>query len=147
MARKDDYLRYEEFLEETKDAEGNRHRDEAVKLFTEELAADERRLLEFAGAHVEKIADGFDRSRSPGTDNGQMSLAMDNYLVLGEGKRRPVTEATAAATREWISILANNHARVAASWAAKTIHAGVLVKIQDERNCSMWEAEQIRLGE
>ena len=142
-----DYSRYEELLEETADGEGIRHRDIAVKLLAEELSTDSGRILSFAEARAQNVADGFDRSRQPDVASGQMQLTEDSYLVIGDSERVPVTVASAVQTRQWIDILDRNHAVVSAAWSAKTMHARQLAAIQDEHGCSLWEAEQIVRGE
>lgn len=143
----EDHQRYEDLLDLTRDDEGVCHRDEAVKLLTEELTATTDRISEFAEARANQIADGFDRTHQPETENGQMQLDIDTYLVLGENERVSVDRAMSPHTRQWLDIQAVNHARVAASWAAKDQHGRRLLAVQDERGCSMWQAEQILRGE
>lgn len=143
----EDHQRYEDLLELTRDDEGVCHRDEAVKLLAEELSATSERITEFAQAQANKIADGFDRTHQPETDNGQMCLDIDTYLVVGENERVNVDRAMSQHTRQWLDIQAINHARVAAAWAAKDQYGRRLLAVQDERDCSMWQAEQILRGE
>jgi hypothetical protein len=141
-ARPEDHFRYEKLLGETKDSEGVVHRDLAIKLLVEDLLAEEARTAEFAEAHAQKIADRFDQSHKPETESGQMRLMEDDYLILGDNERVRVTEAMAHHTRQWLDIGAENHARQAAAWAAKDLHGRRLLRIQEERNCSMFEAQE-----
>ena len=146
MTKSDDYIRYEQLLEETVDSEGINHRDIAVKLFVEELVVEEDRVLEFAEARAQQVADRFAKTRQPEVESGQMRLTEDDYLVLGDSEIVRVTVAKAVHTRQWIDNLDRNHARVSAAWSAKTMHARRIAEIQDEQDCSMWDAEQILLN-
>jgi hypothetical protein len=144
---REDYTRYQELLEDTRDDDGVCHRDEAVKLLTEELASLRERVSEYAEARANQVADGFDHSHQPETDNGQMALDIETYLVIGDSERVAVDDAMSHHTRQWLDIQAANHARVAAAWAAKDQRGRQLLAIQDEHKCSMWKAEQILRGE
>jgi hypothetical protein len=143
----EDHLRYQELLEGTCDAEDLRHRDQAIKLLTEELTAKAERVAEYALARAVEVANGFDRSHQPEIHSGQMALDIDTYLVLGDNERVPVTDATPKHTRQWLDISNINKARQDAAHAAKTLHGYKLLAIQDEHNCSMWKAEQILRGD
>lgn len=69
----EDHLRYLELLESTRDSDGVCHRDQAIKLLTEELAAEQDRVFEYAESRAIEVADGFDSSHKPETVNGQMA--------------------------------------------------------------------------
>jgi len=140
---RDDATHYASILESTRDETGVSHRDIAVKHFAEDLASDAERIAEYAEARARVIADGFDRLHQPEVDSGQLALDIDTFLVLGESERVSITRANARHTRRWLDINSENHARVAAAWAAKDTHGRRLLAIQEERNCSMWEAECI----
>jgi len=142
----DDFTLYEEILESTRDEDGVRHRDEAVKLLAEKLATESERVTDFAEARANEVASGFDKSHQPAVDNGQMALDIDSYLVIGDSERVRVDDAAAHHTRQWLGVLAHNHAKVAAAWSAKTLYGEKLLAIQEEHQCSMWKAEQILRG-
>lgn len=143
----EDVTVYQQLLESTRNTDGVENRDRAVKLLAERLAADSTRAEEYAWSRAQDVAQGFDNSHKPQTENGQMALDIDSYLVIGESERVRVDNARSRHTRQWLDVLANNHAKVAAAWAAKDQHGRRLLAIQDERDCSMWEAEQILRGE
>lgn len=144
MARhSEDSTRYAELLESTRDADGVCHRDDAVKLLVEELLDDESRVAEYATARANEVANGFDRVHQPETDNGQMSLDIDTWLVIGDSERVRVDRAMAAHTRAWLDVQAANHARQAAAWSAKDMHGRKCLAVQEERHCSMLEADEI----
>lgn len=142
----EDVRRYEELLESTRDADGVCDRAEAVKLLTEELAEKEDRVLEYAKARANQVADGFDRTRAPETDNGQMALDIDTYLVIGDSERVRATVAKSQHTRQWLDVQARNHALQAAAWATKDIEGRKILRVQDERDCSFYEAYQFLNG-
>lgn len=142
----EDYVRYQELLEATRDAEGIEDREEAQKLLAEELAAKEKRLAEFAASRAAEVADGFDASHKPQTENGQMALDIDTYLVVGDSERVRIDRAMAKHTRQWIDIQNIAKAKHDAAHAAKTLHGYKLLALQDEHECSMWIAEQILRG-
>lgn len=142
----EDYARYQELLESTRDAEGVENREEAQKLLAEELTAKEKRLAEFAASRATEVADGFDASHKPQTENGQMALDIDTYLVLGVGERVRIDRAMAKHTRQWIDVQNIAKAKHDAAHAAKTLHGYKLLALQDEHKCSMWDAEQILRG-
>jgi hypothetical protein len=139
----EDHIRYEQILQTTRDADGVCHRDEAVKLLAEELQKHSDRATEFARSRATQVANSFDNSHQPETENGQMALDVDTYLVIGDSERVTVDRAMAVHTRQWLAVQASNHARQAAAWAAKDQHGRRLLAIQDEHKCSMWKAEQI----
>jgi hypothetical protein len=143
----EDHVRYQELLESTRDSDGVCNREQAIKLLVEELAAESDRVAEYAEARARQVADGFDASHQPETEHGQMALDIDTYLVIGSNERVAVDDAMARHTRLWLDILAANHARVAAAWAAKDQHGRRLLTVQDEHQCSMWRAEQILRGD
>lgn len=143
----EDHVRYQELLESTRDSDGVCNREEAIKLLVEELAAESQRVSEYAEARARQVADGFDATHQPETENGQMALDVDTYLVIGKSERVAVDDAMGHHTRQWLDILTVNHARVAASWAAKDQHGRRLLGVQDEHKCSMWKAEQILRGD
>jgi hypothetical protein len=142
----EDSTRYADLLASTRDTAGVCHRDDAVKLLVEELLADEERAFEYATSRANEVADGFDRTHQPETDHGQMTLDIDTHLVIGDSERVRVDHAMHEHTRAWLDIQTANQARVAAAWAAKDQHGLKLLAIQEERTCSMWEAEQILRG-
>jgi len=139
----EDHTRYQELLESTRDEEGVCNREQAIKLLVEELIAETERISDYAEARARQVADGFDRSHQPEIDSGQMALDIDTYLVIGDSERVVVADAMSKHTRQWLDVLASNHARVAAAWAAKDLHGRKLLAVQDEHKCSMWKAEQI----
>lgn len=143
MPHREDYTRYQELLESTRDDDGVVHRDEAVKLLAEELATRQERATEYAAARANQVADGFDASHKPETDNGQMALEIETYLVIGESERVRIDRAKPQHTRQWLDIQNIAKAKHDAAHAAKTLHGYKLLAIQDEHDCSMWEAEQI----
>lgn len=143
----EDHVRYQELLESSRDSDGVCNRELAIKLLVEELAAESDRVAEYAEARARQVADGFDASHQPETENGQMALDIDTYLVIGDSERVSVDRAMGRHTRQWLDILAANHARVAAAWAAKDQHGRRLLAVQDEHKCSMWQAEQILRGD
>lgn len=149
MARqhREDHVRYQHLLEETRDANDVCHRDLAVKLLAEELTDRAERVAEYAYARATDVANGFDKAHQPDVSNGQMALDVDTYLVIGDNERIAVDNAKSVHTRQWLDVQAANHARVAAAWAAKDQHGRRLLAVQDEHNCSMWEAERILRGE
>jgi len=142
----EDHVRYQELLESTRDKNGVCNREQAIKLLIEELAAKTERVTEYAEARARAVADGFDASHQPVTENGQMALDIDTYLVIGASERVAIDDAMGHHTRQWLEILTVNHARVAAAWAAKDQHGRRLLAVQDEHKCSMWKAEQILRG-
>lgn len=148
MARShpEDHIRYEQLLESTRDSDGVCHRDEAVKLLTEELAELDERVSEYASSRAMQVADGFDNAHKPETVGGQMALDINTYLVIGDSERVAVTDAKAVHTRQWIDIQASSFAKQAAAWAAKDQYSRKLLAVQDEQKCSMWDAEQILRG-
>jgi hypothetical protein len=139
----EDYERYREILESTRDAEGVVHRDEAVKKLTEELAARKERAAEYAASRAHQVADGFDNTHKPETENGQMALEIETYLIIGENERVQVDRASAKHTRQWLDVQNIAKAKHDAAHAAKTLHGYKLLAIQDEHGCSMWKAEEI----
>lgn len=143
----EDHLLYQELLESTRDSDGVCHRNEAVKLLTELLAAENQRVLEYAESRANEVANGFDSSHQPEISSGQMALDIDTYLVVGNSERVAVERAKAVHTRRWIDIQNINKANIDAAHAAKTLHGYKLLAIQEERDCSMWTAEQILRGE
>lgn len=149
MARRrhnDDYKLYEQLLESTRDSEGVCHRDKAVKLLTARLVENNDRVTEYAESRAIEVADNFDGSHSPETDNGQMALDIGNYLVIGDSERVQVDRAMAVHTRQWLGVLASNKARIDAAYGAKYLHGERLLAVQDEHKCSLWKAEQILRG-
>jgi hypothetical protein len=143
----EDYARYQELLESTRDSEGVEDREQAQKLLAEELAAKDQRLAEFAASRAAEVADGFDASHKPETDNGQMALGIDTYLVVGDSERVRVDRAMAKHTRQWLDIQNIAKAKHDIAHAAKTLHGYKLLAVQDEHLCSMWKAEQILRGD
>ena len=144
---REDYARYEELLEASIDSDGVRHRNQAEKLLAEELAKKTLRAVEFAQSRAAEVADGFDKSHSPEITQGQMALGVDTYLVIGDSERITVDRAMSKHTRQWLDVQAAAHARISAAWAAKDMHGRKLLKIQDDKVCSMWKADQILRGE
>jgi hypothetical protein len=148
MRRHDeDYTRYLQLLEETRNADGVEDRDQARKKLAEELAAENDRLAEFAEARATQVADGFDASHKPETENGQMALDIDTYLVIGDSERVRIDRAMQQHTRQWLDIQNIAKAKHDAAHAAKTLHGYKLLAIQEEHKCSMWKAEQILRGD
>lgn len=150
MARsrnRDDAAVYQKLLEGTRNSEGVENRDDAVKLLAEKLASDKQRIDDYAWSRAHEVATGFDNSHKPQTENGQMTLDDADYLVIGESERIRVDKAKARHSRQWLAVLASNKAKVDAAYAAKYLHGEKLLAIQDERGCSMWEAEQIMRGD
>lgn len=146
MARRDDHHRYELILESTRDTDGLVHKDEAVKLFKELLADEVDRIDELAEARANEVARNFDKAHQPDVENGQMSLFEDSYLVLGSSERVKSIHAKAVHTRRWIDNLNINKARQDQAHAAKTLRGYQLLEVQDERGCSMFEAQQLLAG-
>src|SRR6266498_2457629 len=142
----DDYTLYQKLLESTRDEQGIVHRDQAEKLLAESLATDAARASEYAQSRAHEVADGFDSSHKPETEQGMLALGIENYLVIGDNERVQVNRAMAPHTRQWIDVQARNHARVAAAWSTKDLDGRRLLAIQEEchPNCSMWNAEQLR---
>lgn len=143
----EDYALYQELLEATRDATGVENREEAVKLLAEALSARTSRIADFAEARARTVADGFDDSHKPETQNGQMALDIDTYLAIGASERVRIDLAMPQHTRQWIDIQNIAKAKHDAAHAAKTLHAYKLLAIQDEHQCSMWKAEQILRGD
>jgi hypothetical protein len=145
MARRhpEDHVRYQQLLESTRNEDGVEDREQARKLLTEELIAKAERIAEFAASRAAEVADGFDSSHRPETDNGQMTLDNDTYLVIGDSERVRVDRAMAKHTRQWLDIQNIAKAKHDAAHAAKTLRGYKLLAVQDEHKCSMWKAEQI----
>lgn len=145
MARphREDHVRYRELLEESRDGEGIEHRDEAIKLLAQELAEKPERFAEFANSRAVEVADRFDSAHKPETAGGQMALDIETYLVIGDSERVGITRAKPQHTRQWIDVQQIAKAKHDAAHAAKMLHGYKLLAIQDEHNCSMWDAEQI----
>lgn len=143
----EDAIKYQEILESTRDADGVENKDEARKLLVAWLLTRTERISEYAESRAREVADGFDHTHQPETDNGQMALDIDTYLVIGDSERIRVDRAMSQHTQRWLDVQARNHARQAAAWSAKDMHGRKLLAIQDERNCTMWEAEQILRGD
>jgi hypothetical protein len=139
----EDYERYNELLESTRDTEGVVHRDQAMKKLAEELAERRERVAEYAASRAKEVADGFDNTHKPETQDGQMALGIETYLIIGENERVRVDRASGKHTRQWLDIQNIAKAKHDAAHAAKTLHGYRLLAIQDERGCSMWEAEEI----
>lgn len=142
----EDHELYESLLEQTRDSDGVVHRDEAVKKLAEVLAEDASRAAEYANDRANNVADGFDQAHKPETDNGQMAFDIDTYLVIGVHERVRVDAARTRHTRLWLDVQTTNHARVSAAWAAKDMHGRRLLALQEEHDCTMWEAEQMLRG-
>lgn len=142
----EDYARYQEILESTRDEDGVENREEAVKLLAEELAAKDDRISDFAASRATEVANGFDATHKPETDNGQMALDIDTYLVIGESERIRIDRAMTQHTRQWLDIQNIAKAKHDAAHAAKTLHGYKLLAIQEEHKCSMWKAEQLLRG-
>lgn len=143
----EDITVYQQLLEATRNDDDVENRDEAVKLLAEKLAGDAARISDYAWSRAQEVAAGFDNTHKPQTENGQMAFDVDSYLVIGESERIRVDKAKARHSRQWLAVLASNKAKVDAAYGAKYLHGEKLLAIQDERNCSMWEAEQILRGE
>ncbi len=142
----EDHELYQKLLESTRDSDGVVHRDQAVKLLTEILAEDASRASDFARSRANEVADGFDQSHKPEVENGQMTLDVDTYLVIGQNERVRSDAAMANHTRQWIDVQNIDKARKDMAHAAKTLRGYKLLAIQEQRKCSMWEAEQILRG-
>jgi hypothetical protein len=142
----EDHVRYQQLLEQTRDSEGVEHRDQAVKLLTGELAKKVDRTLEFAEARAVAVADDFDNSHSPETEDGQMRLNLGTYLALGNTGRVRVDQATAVHTRLWLDVQTLNKVRQDQAYGAKFTHGLQLLHIQEEHECSMWVADLIHRG-
>lgn len=142
----EDQCVYQKFLEATKDSDGVVHRDLALVKFRKHLEANKQRISEYAEARAKEVADSFDDGHKPTTEHGQMALFPDTYLPLGDNERVRADEAMLHHTRKWIDLQVLDHARQVAAWAAKHGHSMELLGIQEEHKCSMWKAEQIRLG-
>ncbi len=142
----EDHVRYQQLLQSTRDDDGIEHRGQAIKLLAEELLKKAERTSEYAMSRAVEVADGFDSSHRPETENGQMALDIETYLVIGESERVQVDRATAQHTRQWLDIQNIAKAKHDIAHAAKTLHGYKLLAIQDEHKCSMWKAEQIFRG-
>lgn len=138
----EDYTRFQQLWEATRDDDGIEHPDDARKHLAEELAADIDRILDFAEARAKEVSDRWDKAHQPETDSGQMVLTLESVLVLGDNERVRVTDARAHHTRQWLEVLAQNHAAVAAAWAAKDQRGRQLLREQEATGCTMWEADE-----
>jgi hypothetical protein len=145
--QQEDFVKYQQILEETCDEFGVCHKDEAERLFASELVRDEDRAMEFALARAREVGDKFDKARSPDIEKGQMTFTNDSFINVGENERVRVDIATADHTRQWRNILDTNHARQSRAWAIKRERISELLDIQDEHKCSLWDAEMIIKGE
>lgn len=143
----EDHTLYLKLLESTRDSEGVVYRRDAVKLLRESLAEDTGRVDEYAEARANEVANGFDESHKPETENGQMVLDFGTYLVIGDSERVRVDDAMQQHTRRWLDLQNETHARESAAWAAKTMRGYKLLEVQEKHKCSMWKAEQILRGD
>lgn len=145
MAR-DDLTRYQRLLDSTRGTDGVADKSTAVKLLKHLFLDESDRIEEMAEAKAHEVARAFDRAHQPTIEAGQMELFADSYLVLGDNERVRAADATAAHTRRWLDVQTANHARVSASWAAKDLAGRRLLDVQEERGCSLYEAQQILAG-
>lgn len=145
--RRQDHELYERLLEETRDSNGVRHVDQARKRLAEELASDVERIAEFAEARAERIARASDEAHDPKIEDGQLRLDVGDRLTIADNERVPVTEADGNHTRQYLDIQARNHARVTYAWGLKDMHFRRVLAVQDERDCTVWEAEEILRGD
>lgn len=145
MARRhpEDHIRYQQLLEATAGTDGVANKVHARKQLAEELAERTERLAEFAESRAAEVADSFDDSHRPHTDDDQMTLVSDTYLVIGEAERVRVDQATADHTRQWIDIQRTAKAKHDAAHSKKVLRGLRLLEIQELRSCSMWEAQQM----
>lgn len=145
MARRhpEDHIRYAELLEATAGSNGVVNKEHARKQLAEELAERTERLAEFAESRAAEVADQFDDSHRPHTDDEQMTLVADTYLVIGDAERVRVDRATAAHTRQWIDIQRTSKAKHDAAHSKKMLRGLRLLEIQELHGCSMFEAQQM----
>lgn len=145
MARRhpEDHIRYQQLLEATAGADGVVNKDHARKQLAEELAERAERLAEFAESRAAEVADQFDDSHRPQTDDEQMTLVADTYLVIGDSERVRADRASAAHTRQWIDIQRTSKAKHDAAHAKKMLRGIRLLEIQEQHGCSLWDAQQM----
>lgn len=148
MARRhpEDHIRYQQLLEATAGRDGVVSKDHARKQLGEELAERTDRLAEFAESRAAQVADSFDDAHRPQTDDQQMTLLADTYLVIGESERVRVDQASAAHTRQWIDIQRTAKAKHDAAHSKKVLRGMRLLEVQEKHDCSMWDAQQLIAG-
>jgi hypothetical protein len=138
-----DYERYEELLYGTRNDEGIANASEAVRLLADELSSDAERMSEFATSRAMYVQQGFDKQRTPQVEQMQLQLKEDSWLVLGERERVRVDDAKAQNTRDYLIELDKNFARQALAHGVKNRDLHALIEIQDEHECTLWQAYQI----
>lgn len=148
MGRKhpEDHIRYQQLLEHTVGADGVGNRAWARKQLAEELGERTERIAEFAESRATEVADQFDEAHRPHTDDQQMVLVADSYLVIGDSERVRADRATAEHTRQWMDIQRTAKGRYDAAHAKKMARGLRLLEIQERTGCSLWEAQQLLAG-
>lgn len=142
----EDHIRYQQLLEATAGTDRVVSKEHARKLLGEELGAHTERIAEFAQSRAAEVADQFDDSHRPQTDDEQMTLMADTYLVIGDSERVRADHATAEHTRQWIAIQRSAKSKHDTAHAKKMLRGIALLDIQEQRGCSMYEAQQILAG-
>jgi hypothetical protein len=142
----EDHIRYQQLLEDTAGSNGVVSKTHARKLLAEELAERTERIAEFAESRASEVADQFDEAHRPQTDDEQMTLVADTYLVIGDAERVRADRATAAHTRQWMDIQRSSKAKHDAAHAKKMARGLRLLEIQEKQACSLWEAQQLLAG-
>ena len=142
----EDHIRYQQLLEGTAGTNGVVSKYHARKLLAEELAERTERIAEFAESRASEVADQFDESHRPQTDDEQMTLMADTYLVIGDSERVRADQATAAHTRQWMDIQRSAKAKHDAAHAKKMVRGLRLLEIQERQGCTLFEAQQILAG-
>lgn len=148
MARRhpEDHIRYQQLLEATAGTDGVVNKEHARKALAEELAERAERLAEFAESRASEVADAFDDAHRPQTNDEQMTLVADTYLVIGDSERVRVDQATAAHTRQWMDIQRSSKAKHDAAHAKKMARGLRLLEIQEKHGCSLFAAQQMMAG-
>lgn len=148
MGRKhpEDHILYLRLLEDTAGSNGVVSKQHARKLLAEELSEHAERIAEFAWSRACEVADQFDEAHRPQTDDRQMTLLADTYLVIGDSERVRADRATAEHTRQWIDIQRSSKAKHDAAHAKKMARGIALLEIQERTGCSLYEAQQILAG-
>lgn len=148
MVRKhpEDHSRYLDLLETNTGTDGVSKREWARKQLAEELAERTERIAEFAQSRATEVADQFDDAHRPRTDDDQMTLLADTYLVIGDSERVRADRATAAHTRQWMDIQRTAKAKHDVAHTKKMARGLRLLEIQEKHGCSLYEAQQILAG-
>jgi len=142
----EDHIRYQELLESTAGSDGVVSKMHARKQLAEELAERTERIAEFAESRAAEVADKFDEAHRPQTDDEQMTLLADSYLVIGESERVRADRATAAHTRQWMEIQRTAKLKHDVAHTKKMTRGLALLEIQEKTGCSLYEAQQILAG-